>query len=128
VVEFSEEVVNILTRYDWSGNLRELRNVIRRAVLLTPIDTITKDCIPVEIIHHSPDMGLSADNSIRINTVNNADTADANNLKEASHKAEYDVIVNALKESGNNKSKAAKLLNIDRKTLYNKMKALNIMN
>jgi len=48
------------------------------------------------------------------------------NLKAAAHEAEYEMILRVLKQCNYNKSKAAKLLNIDRKTLYNKMKTFNI--
>jgi two-component system response regulator HydG len=53
---------------------------------------------------------------------------DETTLKAASIDAEYEMIIEALKQSNFNKSKAAKLLNIDRKTLYNKMKQYQELN
>jgi len=114
VTGFSSEVRNKLLNYSWHGNLRELNNVIRRCVLLTQTDIITPDTLPEEI--------KLCQESSEINSM----TKDKLKLKKASLEAEKEVIIKALYEAGNNKSLAAKILKIDRKTLYNKLKRLNI--
>jgi len=107
----SPEVKEKFKEYTWPGNLRELKNVIKRAVLLTKDEVISISAIPNEI-----SMGSAVSNG----------SHREGDLKTAAKEAERKRIVDALEETGNNKSKAARLLNIDRKTLYNKLKELNI--
>lgn len=134
VVRFSPEVETIFRNYVWYGNLRELRNVIKRATLLTDGEQIEAASLPFEIVNFSK---LQFDRQPEPQAVTNSfappvtDLMDSrrsgnelneNTLKGASIDAEYEMILKALKKVNFNKSKAAKLLNIDRKTLYNKMK------
>lgn len=109
------DVAQKLENYHWHGNLRELQNVIKRAVLLSQESFISLACLPSEIIHPS----LNLDNDIILG-------GDNNNLKKASINAERAAIVDVLKKVNYNKTKAAQTLNIDRKTLYNKLKAYEI--
>lgn len=115
---FHEEVVNSFMTYSWPGNLRELKNVIKRAALLTTSELITPKTLPMEI---SNNMNFTFNMNSKSNFVNAAP-----NLKNAALEAENETIMNVLKQVNFNKTKAAKILNIDRKTLYNKMKAFNI--
>lgn len=132
IKRFSPEVEQIFRSYVWYGNLRELKNVIKRATLLTDSEEIEANSLPFEISHFSklqfekqPEPVYST-----VVPVPNSFTEVAENsrgisettLKGASIDAEYEMILKALKKVNFNKSKAAKLLNIDRKTLYNKMK------
>lgn len=135
---FSPEVEEIFHKYIWYGNLRELKNVVKRATLLTDGNYIEDRSLPFEIVNFNK---LSFDNSpepasttpagtqvavAAINSHSNPAPSrmvfDETTLKAASIDAEYEMIIEALKQANFNKSKAAKLLNIDRKTLYNKMK------
>jgi len=100
VLGFSKEVSLAFKKYAWPGNLRELKNVIKRSVLLTQGDYIPLDAIPREVL-------------VVATTGNKQDFNKENNEKQ--------LILNALKEADQNKSKAARLLNITRKTLYNKI-------
>ncbi|HEY6955453.1 MAG TPA: sigma-54 dependent transcriptional regulator [Flavisolibacter sp.] len=129
---FSAEVENIFRNYVWYGNLRELRNVIKRATLLTDTEEIEASSLPFEISHFNklqfekqPEpayaSAASVPNSFTEVTENPRGLSETT-LKGASIDAEYEMILKALKKVNFNKSKAAKLLNIDRKTLYNKMK------
>lgn len=102
---FTNEASHLLMSYAWPGNLREMKNVIRRATLLTQSQLIG----PVEL-------GIQASN----------DTSEASNLSLKNETTEKEQILEALKQADNNKSKAARLLNIDRKTLYNKLKLYNL--
>lgn len=129
---FSDEVENIFRSYVWYGNLRELKNVIKRATLLTDGEEIEASSLPFEISHFSKLQFEKQAEPVysSVATVPNSFTEVSENprnisettLKGASIDAEYEMILKALKKVNFNKSKAAKLLNIDRKTLYNKMK------
>jgi len=131
IKDFTPEVENIFRNYVWHGNLRELKNVIKRATLLTDGDFVEAKTLPFEISNYnklqfdsSPEPA-AASALTAVSLVMPETTRFANSdltLKEASIDAEYEMILQALKKVNFNKSKAAKLLNIDRKTLYNKMK------
>lgn len=120
---FSEEIKECILNYPWPGNVRELKNVIRRAVLLTDGDVITVKALPLEITNS---VKMAAFEALSPASTNIVKTEKRLNLKNAAQEAEYEAILNVLKEVNFNKTKAAKLLNIDRKTLYNKMKAVNL--
>lgn len=106
-MEFSKDVRTILERYAWPGNLRELRNVVRRAVLLTQGTVIEVAALPHEMA-----------GTTTISSVEEPDTSD---LKVLNERQEREMIVKILRDVNYNKSKAARELNIDRKTLYMKM-------
>lgn len=111
----SSEAETIFQQYPWHGNLRELRNVIKRAVLLSPGNEITTENLPREIV-------FPTGNEINSDTVEIGESK----LKDASSEFEKQLIVRTIQEAGFNKSKAARLLKIDRKTLYNKIKQYGI--
>lgn len=116
---FSTEVSTCMLNYNWPGNIRELKNVIRRATLLTDAQEISLKALPLEISTYDkmlPNTG----------TGENKESVKPRDLKNAALEAEYQTILNVLKEVNFNKTKAAKMLNIDRKTLYNKMKAIGL--
>ncbi|WP_299665045.1 sigma-54 dependent transcriptional regulator [uncultured Polaribacter sp.] len=106
IVGFSKEVIAFFQSYHWPGNLRELSNFIKRATLLSQTEIIDKSVLPEELVH-----------SQRTNSIFH---------KFSTKENEKELIISALKEVGNNKTHAAKLLNITRKTLYNKMKEYNL--
>jgi two-component system response regulator HydG len=116
---FEEEVIEMFMNYSWPGNLREFRNVVRRAVLLTSGDLISAKTLPWEITNTNP---LTATPETANKEQPNTIKKDIG-LKGAASKAEYETIMNVLKEVKFNKKKAAEVLNIDRKTLYNKLKS-----
>lgn len=105
----------VLQKYPWHGNLRELKNVIKRAALMAPSQEITEDCLPREIVYPS-DSDVNSEN-VEIGE---------SKLKDASSEFEKQLILRTIEEAGFNKSKAARLLKIDRKTLYNKIKQYGI--
>ena len=117
---YEDNVLEMFLNYDWPGNLREFRNVVRRAVLLTSSGKINSKVLPWEItnaeIQHRP-QEIFVKNDLK-EPINLKDL----DLKDAAAKAEYDTIMNVLKEVNFNKTKAAEILKIDRKTLYNKIK------
>ncbi len=106
VYKVSDEVLDIFRSYEWPGNLRELRNTIRRMVLLSTGNVAGKENLPEEMLfiphsEHKEEAGT--------------------NLKAIQEITEKEQIANVLDNVQGNKSKAARLLNIDRKTLYKKM-------
>lgn len=128
---FSPEVEQIFRNYVWYGNLRELKNVIKRATLLSDGEQVEASSLPFEISHYNklqfdrPEPQPAQMHTAAAPVEAMGDTArnlSETTLKGASIDAEYEMILKALKKVNFNKSKAAKLLNIDRKTLYNKMK------
>jgi len=121
ITGFVPEVEKIFLDYNWPGNLREMNNIIKRAALLTSKDVITLETLPQEIIFQS-----------KFNLIEDAKDSSANykdmpDLKSAALHAEYEKILEVLRKVNFNKSKAALILNIDRKTLYNKMKTFNLL-
>ncbi len=130
IKRFSPEVEHIFRSYVWYGNLRELKNVIKRATLLSDGEEVEASALPFEIsnfnkLQFDRQPEPAATNTIPTTVSEIAETPrtiSETTLKGASIDAEYEMILKALKKVNFNKSKAAKLLNIDRKTLYNKMK------
>lgn len=110
----SDEAEECILSYEWPGNVRELRNTIRRAALLAG-SIITLEHLDIKLAC-CPKKSTDIDAKLA--------------FKDASHKAAADaeklMIQEALKASNGNKSKAARFLNIDYKTLYNKMKIYEI--
>lgn len=106
VKSISKEAIDVLKQHRWDGNLRELRNVIRRSALFAENQEITADNLPV--LSRRPQ-----------NTPSENDMA----LQPGDEKTQ---IVAALRKARGNKTVAARLLQIDRKTLYNKMHLYDI--
>ncbi len=104
-IVISSKVKDIFQNYEWPGNLRELRNVIRRAVLLCKGDEITISNLPNEI--QQPIQSTAASDPVQ--------------LKEVKEKSEKELIIETLEKTRYNKAKTARILGIDRKTLYNKI-------
>lgn len=118
VVHIDDSAFEYLQNYHWHGNIRELQNVINRSVLLAGNDTITPDVLPEEIRNNVLGESMHKTGKTFKNEVTD--------LKTATLVTEKEVIQNALIKTNNNKSRAAKLLNIDRKTLYNKIKLYDL--
>jgi two-component system, NtrC family, response regulator HydG len=121
---FSDEVLGIFSGYSWPGNFRELKNIIKRAVLLSKGNIVLADTLPDEMVSESSNPEIIRIPSVEI--IQPVDKPVEMNLKETAHRSERELIVSTLEKVRFNKSKAAKLLNIDRKTLYNKMKQFDI--
>lgn len=110
IVGFDAAASEALLDYPWPGNLRELKNVVKRATLLAQ-DTVI----------HKPDLGGPFDAG-RQDSPANPDAL----LPLHDKDSERERIVQALEAARHNKARAARLLGIDRKTLYNKIKAYGI--
>ena len=101
---FDDKASRALLEYPWPGNLRQMKNMIRRATLLAQGKFIT--------INELSELKEPAPAIIGIPLRN--------------EEAEKHQIIEALRQTGNNKSRAAQLLGIDRKTLYNKLKLYHL--
>ena len=99
-----DEVLRIFQAYSWPGNIRQLKNVVERAVVLAQRNSVTVRELPEEL------QALKKKKSVRVTTLKT--------LKEL----EIDAIKNALRECKGNKSKAARMLGISRKALYKRLR------
>jgi two-component system response regulator HydG len=115
VTSISDEVKEIFEKHDWPGNIRELRNVIKRMVLLTNGPIAEASSLPDYMV-------FSVKNKGETPSLLNGD-----DLKSQSEAHERKLIIEVLQKVKYNKSKAAQILNIDRKTLYNKLEKYNIV-
>lgn len=97
---FSIEAQQLLLSYEWPGNIRELQNKIKRAVLLTEKPVIEPECMDISI---------------------NTNTVSANSVYYDGMTEEKLSIIKALKATGGHRKKAAELLGINPATLYRKM-------
>lgn len=105
LIGFDMEASMALQNYSWPGNLRQLKNVVKRATLLAQGEFISLHDLGEEL----------ADNVFLIQDLSLHD-----------EEKEKQRIINALQQTNNNKTRAAQLLGVDRKTLYNKLKLYNI--
>lgn len=117
VNELTDEVNEIFNAYDWPGNLRELKNVVKRMVLLSPGSRAEASALPQEMVYAIKNPIAASDQ---------APSTDNPDLRLHSEAHERKLILDVLQKAKYNKSKAAQMLNIDRKTLYNKMEKYGI--
>ena len=103
IIGFTDEAINAMLKYDWPGNLRQMKNIIRRATLIAQGNTISLN-----------DLGSEFNNST------------TQSMQLRNEESERELIIKALETSNNNKAQAARMLGIDRKTLYNKIKLHNL--
>ena len=108
--QFSAESMGLLGLYDWPGNVRELRNIVESIVLLCPDDTVEANYLPAKISGRRksvvPDVPVDA-----VVIPFGSSIADA----------ERELILHTLLKTGNNKSRAARILGLSRKSLYDKL-------
>ena len=126
---FSAEAMKFLLEYPWPGNVRELKNVIRRAVLLTDSEYIQPTFFSLSPLHLSSGVGVN--NAFPLNDFNlQQDLEEMASLrsitKKVTRRIEEEAIKQALAKAGGNKSLAAKILKIDRMTLYSKIKEFQL--
>jgi len=113
--EFQEDVFDLFYQYNWPGNVRELEHVIERAAVICKGHVLEK-------ANFKFFMDKKRKPVLSPNQLTDIDFT----LREQTQKTEKETIIQALRQTGGNKSKAAQLLNIDRSRLYSKIKKLNI--
>ena len=120
----SPEVLSLLENYYYPGNVRELENIIERAVVIAPTDEITVECLRPEV--RNPELafemmkdseGFSAD----------IDISRGVNFYDEVRRFEIDLIRRALDQTGGHQSRAARLLGLNATTLNSKIKTYNIL-
>jgi len=105
---FDDEVLHQFLQYDWPGNVRELRNIVQRSIVLTQKAIINSDVLPIKISNYQS-------NQLVIDV---GDNQPLDNLEVIERR----YIRYVLERTGGNKTEAAKVLGLDRKTLYRRLK------
>ena len=103
----SEKVMNLFMRYDWPGNVRELKHAMEHACLLCSGGVVVMDNLPADLLSYT---------GAESNTIPSGESSEIGR----------EDILGAIKKAGGNKSKAARLLGVNRKTLYRKMHKLGL--
>jgi len=109
--QLHQDVKELLLSYDWPGNIRELKNIMERAMILAGGEPLTVEHITVE-----------RDDAPLVTAPGTVNTAAETGLENA----EKQMILDALRKAGGNKTEAARLLKITRRRLYSRMKAHGI--
>lgn len=104
---FTAESMEVLAAYDWPGNVRELKNMMERTVLVCPHDEVERRCLPERLLPPSTQGGTHVQIPVGVT------------LEEGSNM----LIAQTLSAVGGNKSRAARILGISRKALYNKLRS-----
>lgn len=125
IKEISPDAMDVLVRYQWPGNIRELKNAIERAVVISEGNTIFKESLTSKLTSESYDYMDSSSLQSAGGAVTVAATA-VGDMKEVLSAYERDLIVAALKRADWNQTKAAEYLQVPRRTLVSKIKKYNI--
>jgi DNA-binding NtrC family response regulator len=128
-VTISKPVYDLFYRYDWPGNVRQLRNCIERAVVLSETGTITLDVLPQELLgkHMQDQAGSDSEKSKpSLQTSQGLAVPGSLKLKEAKKEFELRYIENVLEQTSGNITRAAALLGIHRQSLQQKIKDLGL--
>ncbi|PKN15410.1 MAG: sigma-54-dependent Fis family transcriptional regulator, partial [Deltaproteobacteria bacterium HGW-Deltaproteobacteria-3] len=122
ITGISDQALQLLADYSWPGNVRELEHVVERACVLCTDDTITTGNLPEEVrswnrVAATTSGGNGEDPSL---------VKDFGGGAPVSRESEKEHLLNIIAQTDGNKAKAARLLGIDRSTLYRKMKAYGL--
>ena len=119
----SPEVLFLLESYYYPGNVRELENIIERAVVIAPTDEITVKCLRPEV--RNPELAFEMMKDTEGFSMD-IDIARGVNFYDEVKKFEIDLIRRALDQTGGHQSRAARLLGLNATTLNSKIKSYNI--
>lgn len=126
VSRISDAAFNVMMHYPWRGNVRELRNVIRRAVILAD-DEILVDHLPKEIVRSVERGGYPVTDTRNAEDIEETGEIDLKEIaRRETMRMEKQIILQALEKNGWHLSNTAKALNVDRKTLRTKMREYGI--
>ncbi len=120
----SPEVLSLLENYYYPGNVRELENIIERAVVIAPTDEITVECLRPEV--RDPNFALGVMQAGE-GTSEDIDISRGVNFYDEVRRFETDLIRRALDQTGGHQSRAARLLGLNATTLNSKIKSYNIL-
>jgi transcriptional regulator with GAF, ATPase, and Fis domain len=115
ITKFEDESIDLLTRYPWPGNIRELQNVIERAVVLAEGETITVADLPVDLTRSGTLVPAREANSRSESTGIPSGNADDPIVERLA-------LIEALEKCGGNKARAARMLGLARSTYFSKLK------
>jgi two-component system, NtrC family, response regulator AtoC len=115
-LDITAEAMQVLTSYSWPGNVRELQNIIERAVVLSESNTITAESLPQEVRRMSEDLQVQ---------IPEEQLSIKQTLSELIPRVERELIERALKLTDNNRTRAARLLEISHRSLLYKLKEYN---
>ncbi len=118
--QLSPEVLALLEAYPFPGNVRELENVVERAIVIAPSNEITRECLPADIVNPQQAAYTSAGAGSAI------DVSLGINFYDEVRRFEIDLIRRALEHTGNHQSRAARLLGMNATTLNSKIKTYNL--
>ena len=119
----SSEVLSLLENYYFPGNVRELENIIERAIVIAPGNEVTVECLRPEV--RDPQLALEMISSTT-GMSHGIDIARGVNFYDEAKKFEIDLIRRALDQTGGHQSRAARLLGLNATTLNSKIKTYNI--
>lgn len=117
IQDISPEAMKLLLECDWRGNVRELENVLERAIVMTEGDTITTEYLPTDLFKVASDILLKIPESrLSLKDV----------MQEITQMTEKELILRALRQTANNRTKAAQLLQVSHRTLMYKLKEYDL--
>jgi DNA-binding NtrC family response regulator len=121
--QLNPEVLSLLENYFYPGNVRELENIIERAVVIAPEDEITEDCLRAEV--RNPELARAAVRD-SVGASGEVDLGRGVNFYDEVRRFEIDLIRRALDQTAGHQSRAARLLGLNATTLNSKIKSYNI--
>lgn len=123
ITHIDEEAVEVLKRYPWPGNIRELENAIERAIVLAEHEVITVRDLPAEFLNPRPlHSAITASAGERGGEQRFVQTNGGPSRKRRAAELERERLVGALQQTGGNKAEAARLLDMPRSTFFSKLK------
>jgi nitrogen regulation protein NR(I) len=126
VKDLSGNALNAFLNYDWPGNIRELENVLERMILFTNNNELQLEDVPKEIRAAAPAGATVEEVAASADAVTRGLRPLKEVVKETTVRLEREIIMQALKETGGNVTRAAQVLQISRKSLQNKMKEFDL--
>jgi len=124
--QIAPEVLALLEAYTWPGNVRQLENVIERAVVIAPGDEVTRQCLPTEIANPQKPLGTGPTGPFTTAVAAAMGMGRGVNFYDEVRRFEIDLIRRALDQTGGHQSRAARLLGMNATTLNSKIKTYNI--
>jgi transcriptional regulator with GAF, ATPase, and Fis domain len=123
VLQIDDDALALLKAFDWPGNIRQLENVIERAVVIAEGEILTLQDMPAELFHRDGDLNGA---SQPVQKPIDADVAPASNFRSDRDRFEREQLERALADAGGNKAEAARILGIPRSTLVHRLKKLGL--